>query len=374
VKKIKIKSAYQTKIGKLAEDYTTIAAMAVRGILKDNDPAAITDVYFSSFAPDKLCGLSSPLDSVAAELKLLSPHLAARFHGPYKTGGEALFICLTESGSKKGDILVLGCEKMTHIDAKTSSEMLADTVNPHDRAYGATLPALGALVTRAYMNRYSVPYSAFHEIASKNHANACLNPQVQFHKSVSPAEVAASPMVADPLRRFHCAPISDGAAALLLGRTGDGINICSWEKGVDTPLFHERPNPGRFRATGAAAGRALRETRLTLSDIDVVEIHDAFSPFELINLEEMGFYPLGFSWRALAEGELEINGVKAVNPSGGLKGRGHPIGACGLSSAVEVFCQLTGSAGKRQHRGAKAAVIQSAGGVSRYSYVFTLAQ
>ena len=105
---------------------------------------------------------------------------------------------------------------------------------------------------------------------------------------------------------------------------------------------------------------------------DEVVAPDAFAPFELMNLEAMGFFPYGEAWRALARGELGIGGTHAVNPSGGMKARGHPIGVCGLSSLVEVHAQLTGVAGERQHRNARVALVQSAGGVARDNYAFLL--
>ena len=372
MKKIKLNSACMTSIGKLDSSYLGILLDAANAVLSDIDPGSISSVFISSFAPESLCGIERPLETVANELRAAHPGLDAPFHGLYQTGGEALFECLERFPG--GTVLVLGCEKMTHLDARRSSGILSRTVNPHDRGYGATLPSLGALVTRLYQERYSIPDSAFHRVAVKNHANAMFNPKAQFHKRITVGDVERSPLVADPLRRLHCAPVSDGAVALLLGRDGDGISMSGWGRGIDMPLFQERARLERFRATAAACHAALAASGVRRSDIDIVEIHDAFSPFELINLEEMGFYPAGNAWRALEAGELDIGGQRAVNPSGGLKARGHPIGVCGLSSVVELFSQLTGTAGDRQHGGARTGIIQSAGGVSTTSYVFILEQ
>jgi acetyl-CoA C-acetyltransferase len=277
-----------------------------------------------------------------------------------------------EDGGGREETLLLACEKMTHVDAGTAAGLLAPRVNPVERLYGATLPALGALVTRAYMRAYGVPYEAFHRVAVKNHRNAARNPIAHFGKEIDVDDVAQSPLVADPLRRHHCAPMSDGAAACVIGPSGDGPSILGWSEGIDARLLHERTDLGRFRATAGAALRAFHSAGIRPDDVDVVEIHDAFSPFELINLEELGFFPLGEAWRALDAGELEVGAKVAVNPSGGMKARGHPIGVCGLSSVVELFEQLSGTAGARQQPGARLGVIQSAGGVSRHGYVFVL--
>ncbi|MDH3217372.1 MAG: thiolase family protein, partial [Candidatus Krumholzibacteria bacterium] len=232
--------------------------------------------------------------------------------------------------------------------------------------------ALGALVTHSYLREYDVPTHSLDWIAVKNHRHAALNPKAHFRNHVTAEEVATSPLVADPLRRLHCAPMSDGAAAVLLSRKEGDVGFVGFAKGVDVPLFQERRNLARFVATARAGEAARAQSRTTQRDIDIVEIHDAFSSFEMINLEEIGFYPHGHAWKALASGELGINGKLAVNSSGGMKAKGHPIGATGLSSCVELHEQLTGAAGARQHRGARLGMIQSAGGVSNESYIFIL--
>lgn len=361
-----------TKFGKLHADYFALVTEAVQPVFGQSDPGKIERIYFSSFAPTELCGIHDPARAVLETLKKCHPEIDAPLLGPFITGGEALFAALESSSDLQGDTLVLACEKMTHVDAGEASGLLAPRVNPVEELYGATLPALGALASLAYMQSFEVPYAAFHRVAVKNHRNGALNPKAHFQKEITLDEVARSPFVSDPLRRHHCAPISDGAVACLLSADGNGIEFRGWGKGTDERLFHERAHIGRFRAAATAGETAFHSAGARPSDVDVVEIHDAFSPFELINLEELGFYPMGAAWRALDDGELEINGRVAVNPSGGMKARGHPIGVCGLSSVVEMHTQLTCAAGDRQHKSARLGLIQSAGGVARDSYVFLL--
>jgi len=374
VQKIKLKSAAMTRIGKRRSGYFEMVCEAADGILSRSDPGRIRRVFLSTFAPRELCGIEDPAADVGSALRERFPDLRAAISGPFKTGGEALFRALETWDSQwgDGDTLLLACEKMTHVDAATAAGLLAPRVNPVEKLYGATLPALGALVTRSYMRAYGVPYRAFHRVAVKNHRNASHNPKAHFQKTIETGDVANSPLVADPLRRHHCAPTSDGAAACLLGVSGSGPAFLGWGAGVDARLLHERPHLGRFQTAADAAATAFRRAGLSPAEIDVVEIHDAFSPFELINLEEMGFFRMGEAWRALEGGELEIGARIAVNPSGGMKARGHPIGVCGLSSVVEMYDQLTGGAGDRQHGGARFGAIQSAGGVSRHGWVFIL--
>jgi acetyl-CoA C-acetyltransferase len=167
--------------------------------------------------------------------------------------------------------------------------------------------------------------------------------------------------------------MSDGAAACVLSSAPDAsaaLRLSGWGTGRDAARFQDRVHPGRFAAATEASHAAFARARLAPRDVDVVEIHDAFAPFELMNLEAMGFFAYGDAWRALASGDLAPQGRLAVNPSGGMKARGHPIGVCGLTSMAEIHAQLCGEAGERQHPGARVALLQSAGGVAPDTYVF----
>jgi acetyl-CoA C-acetyltransferase len=376
VKKIKIKASYLTRVGRLDGDWSAIATEAARNALAGTDLSRVTDVYLASYAPVELCGIRDPLGRLRLALREELPLLGATFHGVFKTGGDALVSALDRitqmPPADVGETLVLGVEKMTHRPPAETAGLLSQRENPHDRAYGATLPALGALVTRSYLRKHAVPARVLHEVAVKNHEHGSRNPKAHFQREVTVDEVAASPLVCDPLRRLHCAPTSDGAAAVLLSVNEGDVWYRGWGKGTDVPLFQERDDISRFLATAQASRRALEMARLACEDIDIVEVHDAFTSFELINLEEMGFFPLGAAWKALDGGGLRINSPLAVNPSGGMKAKGHPIGCTGVSASVELHEQLTGAAGERQHHGAKLGMIQSAGGVSNESFVFVV--
>jgi acetyl-CoA acetyltransferase len=378
VKRIKIESCFVSRFGRRNAGYLETVMEAVRGVLATADLTRIRDIYVASYAPSELCQIEDPFNLVARAVASEFPDLRCRYHGLFKTGADALHRALVAMGdggshaSPEGDVLVVGAEKMTHLDPPAAAGLLSARENPHDRAYGATLPALGALVTRAYLREFDIPETALHRVAVKNHRHGAMNPRAQFRRAVTVEEVAQSPLVADPLRRLHCAPISDGAASLLLTRGAGGVAFIGWGNGADTRLFQDRRDITRFAATARATRQSLECAGVTNSDINVVEIHDAFSSFELINLEEMGFYPKGMSWRALENGDLHVGGKIAVNPSGGMKAKGHPIGACGISSCVEVYQQLTGSAGDRQHNSPRLGMVQSVGGVSDESFIFIM--
>ncbi|UCG52263.1 MAG: thiolase family protein [Candidatus Latescibacterota bacterium] len=376
MKKIKIKSSYLTPFGRLDHDLVSIALEAVRGVLSDVDIKRVRHVYIASYAPAELCRLPNPFGQIRRAFQKEYPGLTTRYHGLFKTGGEALHTALEEmratASNDPGHVLIVGVEKMTHLPPAETAGILSQRENPHDRAYGATLPALGALATRSYLRTHGIPETPLHSVAVKNHKNGSQNPKAHFRRPVTLDDVASSPLVADPLRRLHCAPTSDGAAALLLDTLEGEVWYRGWGKGTDTPLFQDRDDIGRFAATAKASDVAWRQSHVTPEDIDVVEIHDAFTSFELINLEEMGFFEMGDAWKALEAGELEINGKLAVNSSGGMKAKGHPIGTTGISSSAEIHDQLTGKAGPRQHENARLGMVQSVGGVSDESFVFIL--
>jgi len=370
---IKLKKVAMTRIGRLEGDYRALVAEVVAAVAASHDLGAVSRVFVSSFAPAELCGIDDATGLVRSVVREAHPGWDGPVEGPLRTGGEALWGALSTWPAGGGDTLLVGCEKMTHVAAGTAAGLLAPRVaDPVEQRHGATLPALGALVTQAYARARRVPFHAFDGVAVKNHRNAARNPLAHFQRETSAEEIAASPLVADPLRRGHCAPMSDGAVACLLGENGGDVIVRAYARGLDAKMFHDRVHLGRFAAAARAATEAFAAARVRPADIDVVEIHDAFAPFELINLEEMGFFAPGAAWRALEEGALDVGGRLAVNPSGGMKARGHPIGVCGLTSVAEMEAQLCARAGARQQPGARLGVVQSAGGVSRDTYAFVL--
>lgn len=373
MEKIKVKSVHITHFGRSSDDFVTVAMAALRPVLTGCDIERVRDVYLAAYAPAELCNIPDPFGALRSAIEAEFPRLRARYHGMFKTGGAALYEALCDrQGDPSGDALVVGAEKMTHLKPAVAAGILSARESSHDRMYGATLPALGALVTGAYLRRHDIPAAAIHQVAVKNHRNAALNPKAQFRSRVTLEEVASSPLVADPLRRLHCAPTTDGAAAVLLGRGDGDTAMVGWARGEDTPLFQERSDVTRFLATARACERALEMASLRPADCDVVEIHDAFSSFELINLEDMGFYPAGHAWKALLSGELEIDGRYAVNPSGGKKAEGHPIGATGVSMHALTAMQLMGEADGFQVEGATLGGIFNMGGAAVANYVSIL--
>ncbi|MGH7275753.1 MAG: thiolase C-terminal domain-containing protein, partial [Candidatus Rokuibacteriota bacterium] len=268
-------------------------------------------------------------------------------------------------------VLVVGGEKMTHLDTPRVSELIGRSIDPYERSYGATMPALAGLVTRALMARRGVGEREIAQVAVKNHANAVDNPYAHFQHAVTVEEVLESRMVADPLRLLHCCPISDGAAAIVLTAERAAVRVAGIGQGGDTLALRHRAELTSFRATQAAAREAFTMAGFGPERVDVAELHDAFAPFELISLEDTGLVPPGKAGRATLDGETALDGRLPVNPSGGLKARGHPLAATGIAQLVECAWQLTGRAEGRQVD-ARVALAQSIGGLATNNWVTLL--
>src|ERR687891_428640 len=270
-------------------------------------------------------------------------------------------------------VLVVGGEKMTHLPTPRVSEIIGRSIDPTERAYGATMPALAGLVSRALMSRHGVSAREIAQVAVKNHANATRNPLAHFQQALTVEQVLESRMVADPLRLLHCCPISDGAAAVVLGVMPTSVRVAGVGHGTDTLALRHRRELTTFAATRAAAREAYAMAGFGPERIDLAEVHDAFTPFELISLEDLGLVPPGKGGRATLDGDTALEGRLPINPSGGLKARGHPLAATGLAQIVECVWQLTGRARDRQIPDAHYALAHSIGGLATNNWVTILA-
>ena len=192
-------------------------------------------------------------------------------------------------------------------------------------------------------------------VAVKNHANGARNPLAHFQEPVTLETVLESRLVADPLRLYHCCPISDGAAAVVVRAERAPVRIAGIGQGSDYLALRYRDDFTGFRATREAARTAFRMAGFGPERVEVAELHDAFAPFELISMEDTGLAPAGKAARMVAHGETALDGRLPVNPSGGLKARGHPLGATALAQVVELCWQLTGQADRPAGVGARRA-------------------
>jgi acetyl-CoA C-acetyltransferase len=245
---------------------------------------------------------------------------------------------------------------------------------------------MAGLFTRLYMKECGVTSEHLARVAIKNHRNGLLNPYAHIHALItmegiltSPHAVVNNPIVADPIRLYDCCPVSDGAAACVLcpaemakefGKPQ--IVVAGFGQATDTHTLQEREDPTDLKAVRIAAQKALEMAQLKPKDIDVVELHDAFTILEIAESEHAGFFKKGEGAKALDEGQTEIGGKLPINPSGGLKARGHPLGATGVAQVVELVWQLRGEAGERQVKGAEKGFSLNFGGFGNNVVSFVL--
>lgn len=360
-----------TRFGRREESFFDLMAEAAHRAMADAeipDPDAIS---VGCMAPEEFVGDGCIASLATAYLgRRYVPSLRAETGT--SSGVAAFFFAWAalQSGMYRHTLVVAG-EKMTKLPTPRVTEVLSRMLDPYERSYGATLPALAALVTRSYMHKYGVSGKDLALIPVKNHLNASRNPYAHFQHKVTLEEVLSSRVIADPLRLYECCAISDGAAAVILTRDRQPIRVAGIGHGTDHPALRNRASLTSFRATLAAAQRAYGMAGKAPQDIQVAEVHDAFTPLELINLEDLGFYEPGKALRPLMKGETSLEGSFPVNPSGGLKARGHPVGATSLAQIVEIVWQLRGQAGPRQVE-ARRGLAQSIGGFGSNNWVTIL--
>lgn len=341
------------------------AALAAAGIERPEV------VVVAAMNPEEFVGEGAFASRIATYLGF-SRTPSFRVETATSSGAAAIFSGFTAIASGLyRSVLVVGGEKMTHLPTPRVSELISRTIDPHERSYGTTMPALAGLVTRALLAKPGVTLREISQVAVKNHAHGALNPLAHFRQRVTLDEVMSSRVVADPLRLFHCCPISDGGAALVLTSERSAVRIAGIGQGSDYMAVRYRESLTSFRATQAAAQAAYRMAGFGPERVEVAELHDAFAPFELISLEDLGLTPPGKAAHATMDGETMLDGRLPVNPSGGLKARGHPLAATGIAQVVELTWQLTGQAQGRQVQ-ARVGLAQSIGGLATNNWVTLL--
>lgn len=267
-------------------------------------------------------------------------------------------------------VIVAGAEKMTDLDDASVNKICDETADAEwEASMGLTFASLHAMIAQRMIHEGIATREEIASFSVLSHAHGALNPNAQFRKAVPIETVLRSGPVASPLGMFDCAPISDGAAALILCPLEDArkytdsfVKVSAVTQASDTLALFQRDDITTYRATSVASGSAYRIAGITADDIDVAEVHDNYSVSGIMALQDLGLFERGQAGKAVLEGQANIGGKVAVNTSGGLKARGHPIGATGVAQIVEVAEQLRGSADKRQVTGARYGLAQSVGG------------
>ncbi|RJS80454.1 thiolase domain-containing protein [Candidatus Bathyarchaeota archaeon] len=363
LRKIAIIGCGMTKFGK--HEDKTITELMLESSLKAIEDACISEkdveaIYVGNMLAQALNKQSLLANVLADQLGLYNVIVEGVSNGTASGGSAVRSACLAVASNFCDVALVTGVEKMRGSPRDKVTSLLATMNYPIEREQGITLPSLAAMFTRLYMKRYGLKREHLALVTVKNHSNALKNPYAHIRKAVTLEELLSednskNPVVADPLRLYDCCPISDGSASLI---------ICSLEKAkkfVDTPIIVkgfgqgvdkmgvcEREDVTVLKALREASNQAFKMAKITPKEIDVAELHDAFTILEIAESEDAGFFKKGMGYKALEDGITSLDGELPINPSGGLKARGHPVGATGVAQLVELTWQLRGEAGARQ--------------------------
>jgi acetyl-CoA C-acetyltransferase len=306
---------------------------------------------------------------------------AVRVEGGGASGALALHQGYLAVASGLYDFVVVGgAEKLTDVPDATAAEITSSAADTEwEVVFGATLPALWALIARRHMHEFGTTREDLARVAVHAHEMGSKNPLAHYRNKLSLAQVMDAGPVAEPLGVLDCAPLSDGAAAVVLGpmelarqHTDSPIRIAASQVACDTMAVQHRQDVTRLDSTVVAARRAFEQARRAPADVQVAEIHDAYTISALVSLEDLGFVEKGRAGPEFASGRFGPGGKTVVNTSGGLKAQGRPFGAVGVAQVVELVRQLRGEAKDRQVPGANLGLAQDVGGTGATSVVHLL--
>ncbi|MGI0024717.1 MAG: thiolase domain-containing protein [Nitrososphaera sp.] len=368
--KVCVLGAGSTKYGKLNESIIEIALNAAKDAI---DSAGITP-------KDIEAGYISNVFGVADKQVHMAPVVMSNLgisHVPGLTiesacgSGSVMFreAFANVAAGFYDCLLALGVEKVTHTGTAHSTTLFSYCSDYfYEGGNGASFPGLFASMARAYMTTHKATEEDLANVAVKNHENGVLNPKAHVRKRITVDDVLKSAVVASPLKLLDCCPFSDGASATILcseefakksGRPY--VEIIGSGRGASPAAVQAREDITTIPSTVSAARSAYKMAGLEAKDVDFAEVHDCFTIAEIIDIEDLGFFPKGAGAQAVRSGATRLKGEIPINPSGGLKSKGHPIGATGVGQVVEVFEQFTGKSGERTVPNAEIALTHNFG-------------
>lgn len=370
MEKVCVLGAGSTKYGKLDDSITDITIQASIGAIESAgiDPKEIQAGYISN------------VFGVADKQVHLGPVVMSNLGIPEKPSLSIESACGSGSVSFReafanvaagfyDAVLVAGTEKVTHTGTEWTTTYFSYCSDFfYEGGAGASFPGLFASMARAYLNEFKATEEDLAAVAVKNHENGLLNPKAHLRKKISIDDVMKSAVVASPLKLYDCCPFSDGASAVILcsekfakEHSKNYVNVIGSGRGGSPATLQGRDHMTTIPSTKLAAQAAYKMAGITAKDIDFAEVHDCFTIAEVVDTEDLGFFEKGAGVQAVREGRTARNGDIPINPSGGLKAKGHPIGATGVGQVVEVFEQLTGKAGERTVKDAKIGLTHNFG-------------
>lgn len=351
--------------GKSIKDIFVEAAL---GAIESSGVDHIDSIYVGAMSSGLFVG-QEHLGAVMADYLGQNPVPATRVESACASGGASFRAAYHEVASGASDIVLAGgVEKMT--DGADVTEALATAADQDYEVYqGVTFPGLYAMIANAHMHEFGTKRENLAQVAVKNHKNGFNNPNAQFRSKITVDQVLNSTLVADPLRLLDCSPVSDGGAAVILCPmdiakkfTGTPVRVKATSQASGTIALHSRDSLTTLDSVKTAAEKAYKMAGLKPADINFAEVHDCFTIAEIVATEDLGFFEKGKGGAAVEEGKTTLDGLIPINTSGGLKSKGHPVGATGIAQIIELYEQLTGQAGKRQVKDAKIGLAQNMGG------------
>ncbi len=343
-------------------------------------PAQVEAFYLGNFAGPSFVGQNHLAPYIAAGLGITGVP-ATRFEAACASSGAAFYQGVQAVASGLHDaVLVLGVEKMTSQPTPKVTEILAAAgdVGTEGRA-GATFPALFAMIARRHMYQYGTTREMLAAVAVKNHANGAKNPQAHMRKVITMEQAMNGKPIADPLTVYDCSLISDGAAAVLIVAaerasefTDKPVRVLGIAQTSDYLALDEKPDITTLTALKTSSDKAYKMAGVTPQDIQFAEVHDCFTIAEILALEDLGFVKKGEGGPYTLAGRTCISGERPINTSGGLKAKGHPVGATGVGQICDVTIQIRAEAGDRQVKNNRLGLAQNLGGSGATSVVTIL--
>jgi acetyl-CoA C-acetyltransferase len=387
MKNVSVVGIGKTKYGVLQEKtFLDISVEAGKKAMEDAGigPEDIEALYLGNYGGSDFINQNHLAPYVGSALGLGVHVACTHIENACASGGSAVRegILAINSGIAR-IVLVIGVEKMNTVTTPMVTEFLAKAGDwENEVRVGYTFPCAFAMMARRHMHEYGTTRKHLAAVAVKNHKNGLNNPTAHMHKSITIDQVLEDDrVVADPLRLYDCSLITDGASAVVLSEesmarsfSDKPVDIIGFGQAMDHFVLYQKDDLTKFNATVEAAEMAFTMAGVKPSDIDVAEVHDCFTIAEILAIEDLGFVPKGQGGPATADGMTSHGGKFVVNPSGGLKAKGHPVGATGVDQIAEIALQLRGEADARQVKNAEFGLTHNLGGSGATCVVHILAR
>jgi len=369
MKEVAIIGVGMTKFGELWDkslrDLFTEAALSA---ISDAGVDHIDGMYIGAMSTGLFVG-QEHISSLMADYLGMAGVPATHVESACASGGVAVRQAIFEVASGASEIVLAGGVEKMNDGADATYALATASDQDYEAFHGITFPGLYAMIARAHMHKFGTTREQLADVAVKNHEHGLKNPNAQFRSKIDRKAVMKSTLVADPLRLLDCSPVTDGAAAVIVTtvdfakKSGKPfVKIKATSQATDGIALHSRKDVASIPAVHKAGQNAFKQAGITPDQLDVIEVHDCFTIAELVVMEELGLVERGKSGEAVENGMTLIGGKIPINTSGGLKSKGHPVGATGVAQIIEVVEQLRGNAGDRQVQNARLGLTQNMGG------------